>query len=79
MKPWCMLIRELGIYISELQSLSIENQMIAMIGRNVIPAHTVSKSATIPNLLEIDVETAWNELQVPGGYSNELDLEVFIS
>ena len=70
---------ETGFFISDLAKRSIEEDfLITMLGR-AIPLGTVKKSAVARDLLEVDVEKAWEEMDLNGGYSNEVTVEVFIS
>jgi len=43
-----------------------------------IPVHTVRVSETSPFVLEIDIETAWKEMGLDSGWSNEINVDVFI-
>nr|POE77769.1 putative galactinol--sucrose galactosyltransferase 6 [Quercus suber] len=70
----------LGLYVSELEHKSIDDDfMITMYG-NPIPRHCVKKSVRIgsSNILEIDVERAWKENKEKAGWSNEVSVEIFI-
>ncbi|KAK4692530.1 hypothetical protein P7C71_g4698, partial [Lecanoromycetidae sp. Uapishka_2] len=67
----------LGIYISSLHGWSIEDDILITIQGKVIPMHTVNISETAP-VLEVDVETAWNEMELQPGWANEVGVEVFI-
>lgn len=67
----------LGIYISVLHELSVADDLLITIQGKVIPMHTVkiSKSASV---LEVDVETAWSEMNLQAGWTNEVGVEVFV-
>ena len=67
-----------GIYISSLPSLSFEEHLFATISSRAIPLHTVKTSESSSSVLEIDTETAWNEMGLQSSWSNEMTLEVFI-
>ncbi|MCJ1471972.1 hypothetical protein MMC13_000616 [Lambiella insularis] len=69
----------LGLYISTLQTHSIEDDFLAMILGKAVPLHTVSKSASSDYLLEIDVERAWKEMKLYSAWNNEVTVEVFMS
>lgn len=60
-----------GFYISDLASKDITKFLVTIAG-NVVPFHTVRKSSQNNTVLEIDLETAWNELNLSAGWSNEL-------
>ncbi|MCJ1470517.1 hypothetical protein MMC07_009163 [Pseudocyphellaria aurata] len=68
----------LGIYISDLATRSIEDTMLITILGRVIPLHTVSIDPARP-VLQVDIERAWNEMGLDGGWSNEVSVEIFIS
>jgi hypothetical protein len=53
--------------------------MIIMILGNVIPVHTVSVSKKDERVLEIDIETAWNEMDLEAGWSNEVEVKIYIN
>ena len=67
----------LGIYISGLHEKSIEDDILILMGGKVIPMHTVKIDKNAP-VLEVDVETAWDELELQPGWSNEVGVEVFV-
>ncbi|RPA97417.1 glycoside hydrolase [Choiromyces venosus 120613-1] len=60
----------LGFYISDLASRDITKFLVTIAG-NVVPFHTVRKSPQSNTVLEIDLETAWKELNLSTGWSNE--------
>ena len=68
----------LGIYISNLDSRSLEKDLLVMIRGKVIPVQTVAIASEAP-VLEIDVEKAWEDLDLEPGYSNEIHVEVFVN
>lgn len=45
----------------------------------VIPLHTVSVSKSDPRVLEIDVETAWKEMNLDSGWSNEVEVKICLT
>lgn len=51
--------------------------MVLLEGKPV-PAGRVARSGACECVLEIDVEGAWGEMGLVGGWSNEVDVEVFI-
>lgn len=63
----------LGFYISDLESKDITKFLVTIAG-NVVPFHTVKKSSQ-NRVLEIDLETAWDELNLSAGWSNEILIE----
>ena len=42
-----------------------------------IPPHTVTKSGEDQQVLEINVEAAWEEMGLNAGWSNEVELKVY--
>lgn len=69
----------LGIYVSKLPQMDIEADFMATIQGQVIPPHTVAVSKTAKEVLEIDVEKAWNELGLKAGWGNEVEVKVYFS
>lgn len=70
----------LGIYVSTLPAHSITEDLLILISGRPIPLSAISRSKISDSVLEVDVEKAWKELQMPGGgWSNEVGMEVFIS
>jgi hypothetical protein len=61
----------IGLYISDLASQDITKFLVTIAG-NVVPFHTVKKSSQSNTVLEIDLETAWNELNLSTGWSNAI-------
>jgi hypothetical protein len=52
--------------------------MITILGK-VVPLHTVSISKVDGNVLEIDVAAAWKELDLESGWSNEVEVKIYIN
>ncbi len=44
-----------------------------------IPPHTVTKNSADQSVLEVDVETAWKEMGLNAGWSNEVQVKVYFS
>lgn len=53
--------------------------MIITILGKVIPVHTVSVSKVDENVLEIDVEAAWKEMDLEPGWSNEVGVKLYLN
>ena len=66
----------LGIYISDLEDRELESGFLILILGRVVPLHTVQKKGKI---LQIDVERAWDEMELDAGWSNEVSVEIFMS
>ncbi|KAF7887994.1 uncharacterized protein EAF01_011148 [Botrytis porri] len=69
----------LGIYISTLPDVSYEETLLVTILGKVVPLHTVSISKTDSHVLEIDILAAWKELELSGGWSNEVEVKIYIN
>ena len=67
-----------GIYISSLPALVIEEHLLITIYSRAIPLHTVRTSQSSALVLEIDIETAWDEMGLQSSWNNEMTMEVFI-
>ncbi|KAI1136070.1 glycoside hydrolase family 36 protein [Hypoxylon sp. FL0543] len=67
----------LGIYISSLPTMSIERDFMVTILGQPIPPHTVTVNAMDDHVLNIDVETAWKELGLESGWSNEVEVKLY--
>ncbi|KAK0655670.1 glycoside hydrolase superfamily [Cercophora newfieldiana] len=66
-----------GIYISTLPDLSVKDDFMATIQGQVIPPHTVSVDEVDGRILKVDVKTAWNEMGMESGWSNEVEVKVY--
>lgn len=67
----------LGIYISTLRRKSVEDDVLVMISEKVVPMHTVKIAEQAP-VLEVDMETAWDEMELEAGWSNEIRVLVLV-
>ncbi|KAH9906133.1 glycoside hydrolase family 36 protein [Xylariomycetidae sp. FL2044] len=67
----------MGLYVSSLPDMSLDRDFIVTIQGSVIPRHTVKPNKSNSQVLEIDVETAWNEMGLEAGWSNEVELKVW--
>ncbi|KAI9784915.1 MAG: hypothetical protein M1816_000551 [Peltula sp. TS41687] len=56
----------LGIYISHLGSVSIDDDILVLLLGKVVPRHTVRKSES-GKVLEIDLQKAWKEMNLDRG------------
>ncbi|KAA8569968.1 hypothetical protein EYC84_002306 [Monilinia fructicola] len=68
----------LGIYISTLPDISYKDNLLVTILGKVLPIHTVTISKTDPHVLEIDTLEAWKELELSAGWSNEVEVKIYI-
>jgi hypothetical protein len=69
----------LGIYVSTLPDIKWQDSMMITILGKVIPVGTVKASEVDAHVLEIDVERAWKELELESGWSNEVEVKIFIN
>ncbi|KAM3514007.1 hypothetical protein MY11210_002324 [Beauveria gryllotalpidicola] len=68
----------LGVYVSSLPDMTIDDNFMVTIFGHPVPRHTVRISRTADSVLEVDVQTAWKELGLDSGWSNELEVTVNI-
>jgi hypothetical protein len=68
-----------GLYISNLPKISFEDRLMITIQGKVLPVHTISVSKVSEFVLEIDVEKAWKELELESGWSNEVEVKIYIN
>lgn len=68
----------LGIYLSDLATRSVEDTILITILGRVIPPQAVSVNPA-RLVLQVDIEHAWNEMRLDGGWSNEIPVQIFIS
>ncbi|KXJ91383.1 raffinose synthase Sip1 [Microdochium bolleyi] len=71
-----MALGTLGIYISTLPMLSLEDDFMITILGQAIPRHTASVRGLV---LSVDVAKAWSEMQLEPGWSNEVGVKVYFS
>ncbi|KAI1103611.1 glycoside hydrolase family 36 protein [Jackrogersella minutella] len=67
----------LGVYISSLPDMSIARDFMVTIQGQPIPFHTVAIDAADNHVLTIDVETAWKDMGLVAGWSNEVEVKVY--
>lgn len=71
----------LGVFISDLEHKSIDDDFMIMIFGKPIPTGCVTKSKNVGDgkVLEIDVARAWKENGEKAGWSNEVSVEMFVN
>ena len=69
----------LGVYISSLPKMSIDDDFMATIQGQAIPPHTVAVSKASNTVLEVDLDRAWKEMGLSSGWSNEVEVKLYIS
>ncbi|KAI5803810.1 glycoside hydrolase superfamily [Geopyxis carbonaria] len=67
----------LGMYVSDLPSRSV-GELFVTIEEQPVPVSSVRKSGQDAKVLEIDVATAWKELGISTGFSNEVVIKVYL-
>ncbi|KAM3558606.1 hypothetical protein ARSEF4850_004509 [Beauveria asiatica] len=68
----------LGLYVSSLPDMTIDDNFMVTIFGHPVPRDTVRISRNADTVLEVDVQTAWKELGLDSGWSNELEITVNI-
>ena len=68
----------LGIYMSTLHEKTVAKDVLVLMQGKVIPVEAV-KVHKKESVLEVDVERAWEEMDLQAGYGNEVGLEVLFS
>ncbi|KAI9762815.1 MAG: hypothetical protein M4579_000168 [Chaenotheca gracillima] len=69
----------LGLYISDLSSRTIEEDFLVLILGRVVPVHTVKVNKASNNVLEVDIEKAWEEMDLQSNWSNELEVTIVVT
>lgn len=67
----------LGLYVSALPRLSIDDDFMVMILGQAVPVETVRVSDKDEHVLEVDVATAWEKLGLSSGWSNEVEVKIY--
>jgi hypothetical protein len=62
-----------------LPDLTIEGDFMVTIQGQPIPPKTVSVSKANPYVVEVDVETAWNEMGLESGWANEVEVKLYFT
>ncbi len=57
--------------------MSIQDEFMITIQGQPIPPHTVSVDKIDGHILKVDIETAWNEMGLRSGWSNEVEVKVY--
>ncbi|KAI0200850.1 glycoside hydrolase family 36 protein [Astrocystis sublimbata] len=67
----------LGMYISDLPSMSIERDFMVTIQDLPIPPETVAIDPRDGHVLGIDIQKAWKDMKLSSGWSNEVEVKVY--
>lgn len=59
--------------------MTIKDDFMVTIQGQAIPPHTVSVSRSDKFVVEIDVETAWKEMSLESGWSNEVEVKLYFN
>lgn len=79
MKARSKALIQIGVYISTLPALSFKDRILVTILDKVIPVETIRVSTQDEYVLEIDVETAWKEMKLHAGWSNEVHVKLYLN
>jgi hypothetical protein len=66
-----------GVYISTLPKMTIDDDFMVTIADAPVPRHTVNIAKQNSRVLEVDVLSAWREMGLDAGWSNEVEVKVF--
>ncbi|KAI0517125.1 raffinose synthase Sip1 [Xylaria bambusicola] len=66
----------LGLYISDLPHMSIKSDFMITIQGLPIPFHTVTVDERDDHVLTVDIQTAWSEMGLNSGWSNEVEVRI---
>lgn len=69
----------LGVYISDLEKRTVQENFMVLIFSKPVPVHCVKVGERCSKVLEVDVDRAWREMGLETGWSNEVSVEVIIS
>lgn len=69
----------LGVWVGELEGVDLREDTFVLLEGKPVPFGCLRKGKEDKRVLEVDVERAWKEMGLQGGYSNQLDVEVFLS
>ncbi|KAF2741270.1 raffinose synthase protein-like protein Sip1 [Polyplosphaeria fusca] len=67
-----------GLFISDLEQRSLEDDFIALLFGRPIPRDCVTINESCKDILEIDLSRAWKETDSQAGWSNEIAVEIVI-
>ena len=67
---------DVGVYISTLPRMTIDDDFMVTVTDAPVPRHAVNISKQNAHVLEIDVLSAWREMGLDAGWSNEVVVKV---
>lgn len=59
--------------------MTIEGDFLVTIQEKPIPAHTATISKADNHVVEIDLGTAWQEMELESRWSNQIEVKVYFS
>jgi hypothetical protein len=62
-----------------LPELSIQDDFMVTIQGQPIPPHTVAVNKHDRHVLDVDIETAWEEMGLKSGWANEVEVKAYFS
>lgn len=68
-----------GFWISTLPDMSIDDDFMITMQEQPVPRHVAKVSSSSDRVLEVDLETAWKEMGLRSGWSNEVQMKVYFS
>jgi hypothetical protein len=57
--------------------MSVERDFMITIQGQPVPRHTVTAGQRDGHVLAVDIETAWNEMDLGSGWSNEVEVKIY--
>lgn len=66
----------LGVYISALPDLTLNEDFIVMLQDQAVPVETVRVSQNDEHVLEVDIEKAWADMKLEPGLKDEVEVKV---
>jgi hypothetical protein len=57
--------------------MSIERDFMVTIQSQPVPPHTVTIDKRDAHVLAVDIETAWKEMGLSSGWSNEVEVKIY--
>ncbi|KAI0409393.1 raffinose synthase Sip1 [Xylaria palmicola] len=67
----------LGLYLSDLPHMSIERDFMITIQGVPVPLHTVTIDQKDSHVLAVDIQQAWDEMDLSSGWSNEVEVKIY--
>lgn len=68
-----------GIYISTLPTFSFQDTLLVTILGKVLPVETLKVGKDDEHVLELDIAKAWKDLDLESGWSNEVEVKIYVN